>query len=134
MSSVYETDPVGYADQPAFLNMVVRLETALAAPALLSLGRRIEAERGRVRTFRDAPRTLDVDILLYGEERHDLPGLTIPHPRMRDRPFVLIPMVEIDPGVGDPVTGTSYGTLVGAVAPGVRRLYAGERLLSEEGR
>lgn len=135
LSSVYETDPVGYADQDPFLNMVVRLETTVPPAGLLALGRRLEAERGRQRTFRNAPRTLDVDILLYGHRQVDEPGLTIPHPRMTGRPFVLVPLLEIDPALEDPVTGRPYGAMLegDAGSTGIRRLYAGERLGGRDG-
>lgn len=133
LSGVYETDPVGYADQGPFLNMVVRLETTLEPAALLALGRRLEEERGRERTFRNAPRTLDVDVLLYGDGRVDEPGLTIPHPRMHERPFVLVPLLELEPGLADPVTGRAFAASLEEAggATGVRRLFDGERLLDE---
>lgn len=133
LSSVYETDPVGYEDQGAFLNMVVRLESRLEPRELLALGRRLEAEHGRERTFRNAPRTLDVDLLLFGDRRVSGDDLTVPHPRMGERPFVLIPLLELDPDLGDPVTGRPFSAMLGRHSPGVRRLYPGERLPGLEG-
>ncbi len=133
MSTVYETEPVGYTEQPRFLNMVARVDTALAPDALLVLARRLERERGRERTVRNGPRTLDVDILLYDDRRIDRPGLTIPHPRMRDRPFVLVPLLELDPELLDPATGRSLREEPAASpTPGMRALGRGEALLGRE--
>lgn len=132
LSSVYDTDPVGFVDQGAFLNMVVRLETRLPPRDLLALARAIEDGEGRERTFRNAPRTLDVDILLYGDLRVREPGLTIPHPRMGTRPFVLFPLLELDPLLRDPVTGREYASMLEGEPAGIRRLYAGERLAEGE--
>lgn len=132
LSSVYETDPVGYADQDPFLNMVVRLETRLSARELLALARSIEERRGRERTFRNAPRTLDIDILLYGDLDVREEGLTIPHPRMAERPFVLVPLLELDPRAREPVTGRGYASMLEGDPAGVRRLYPGERLAEGE--
>ncbi len=96
-SSLYSTEPVGFADQPRFLNAVVALETGLDPHALLQGLLRIEREFGRDRTIeiRNGPRPLDLDILVYGDERISEPGLEIPHPRMAEREFVLIPLVEL---------------------------------------
>ena len=96
-SSLYSTAPVGYADQPRFLNAVVALETELDPHALLQGLLRIEQEFGRDRSaaIRNGPRTLDLDILVYGDERISEPGLEIPHPRMEERDFVVIPLVEL---------------------------------------
>lgn len=98
ISSVYETDPVGYQDQPPFLNIVVEVETSLAPHALLKACQSIERALGRVRTIRWGPRTIDLDILLVGDVGLDEEVLTIPHPRMTERAFVLIPLAEIAPG------------------------------------
>lgn len=108
-SSVRETEALvlpGSPPQPAYLNAVVQVETTLAAPELLALLHRIEADAGRVRTERWAARTLDLDLLLYGDERIDLPGLTVPHPRLTERRFVLEPLADLAPGLvvrGQPV-------------------------------
>ncbi len=96
-SSVYRTAPWGKLDQPDFLNMAVLLETGLTPGALLDLGLAIERERGRERLERWGPRTLDIDILSYGGETIDRPGLQIPHPRLAERAFVLTPLAEIAP-------------------------------------
>jgi 2-amino-4-hydroxy-6-hydroxymethyldihydropteridine diphosphokinase len=102
-SSLYSTAPVGYAAQPRFVNAVVALETGLPPRALLQGLMRIEQEFGRDRTagFQNGPRTLDLDILLYGDLRVSEPGLEIPHPRMADRAFVMVPLAEIAPYKGD---------------------------------
>lgn len=98
LSGVYETEPVGGpGDQGAYLNMVAELETRLDPYALLTACRRIEAGAGRERKVRWGPRTLDVDVLLYGDVRIDSEELTIPHPRMWERRFVLAPLAEIAP-------------------------------------
>jgi len=104
-SSFFETEPVGYADQPWFLNQVFELETDLAPQALLAQCNAIELEAGRVRTFRNAPRPLDLDILIYDNEVICEPDLIIPHPRMTERRFVLEPLVELTPNLCHPTTG-----------------------------
>ncbi len=109
-SSLYESEPVGFLDQPWFLNMVAMVETDCSPEDLLMAVRMIENVLGRERTMRFGPRTIDVDILLYGKTEvlrpsvvRDVPGLQIPHPRMHERKFVLLPMVEIAPDVLHPV-------------------------------
>ncbi|PTQ86228.1 2-amino-4-hydroxy-6-hydroxymethyldihydropteridine diphosphokinase [Trichococcus patagoniensis] len=97
VSSIYESKPVGYLDQPDFLNLVFEAETDLLPLALLDRCQSIEQELGRVRTIRFGPRTLDVDIVLYGVERLDEERLTVPHPRMQERAFVLLPLQELNP-------------------------------------
>ncbi|HEV8095941.1 MAG TPA: 2-amino-4-hydroxy-6-hydroxymethyldihydropteridine diphosphokinase [Burkholderiales bacterium] len=104
-SSLYRSAPIGYEDQPAFLNCVAKLETALPAHALLAQLQQIERDLGRVRSFRNAPRTIDLDLLLYGSETMDTPGLTLPHPRMHERAFVLVPLLELDAGAMIPGRG-----------------------------
>ncbi len=96
-SSLYRSAPVGYLDQPDFVNAVVALRTSLQPRALLDALLAIEREHGRVRDFPNAPRTLDLDIALYGEQVIHEPGLTIPHPRMHERAFVMAPLAEIAP-------------------------------------
>lgn len=98
-SSVYRTAPWGKLDQPDFLNMAVLMETALPAVDLLALCLEIERERGRERIERWGPRTLDIDLLTYGEAVIDQPGLQVPHPRIAERAFVLTPLNEIAPHV-----------------------------------
>ncbi|HNX71103.1 2-amino-4-hydroxy-6-hydroxymethyldihydropteridine diphosphokinase, partial [Rivihabitans pingtungensis] len=94
-SSLYVTAPVGYADQPDFINAVARLDTTLSALALLAQLQALEAQFGRERSFRNAPRVLDLDLLLYGDQRIDTLELTVPHPRMHERAFVLAPLAEL---------------------------------------
>ena len=96
-SSLYRSAPVGHAAQPDFVNAVAQLETALPAEGLLAELHAIEARHGRRRSFANAPRTLDLDILLYGELALARQDLTIPHPRMHERAFVLKPLLEIAP-------------------------------------
>jgi 2-amino-4-hydroxy-6-hydroxymethyldihydropteridine diphosphokinase len=97
LSSLYCTEPMGYREQDDFINAVVELETGLSPDALLQQCRSIEEELGRVRTVRWGPRTIDVDILLYGTEMIETPELTIPHPLLHIRRFVLVPLCEIAP-------------------------------------
>lgn len=132
VSGVYETEPQGYTEQSPFLNLVVRLETALEPAGVLAATRKIERERGRERSFRNAPRTLDIDILLFGDRIHEGQGLTIPHPRMRDRAFVLVPLTELDRDAVDPRSGTRYRDDLAAFPElPVRRLMDGEELLHD---
>jgi 2-amino-4-hydroxy-6-hydroxymethyldihydropteridine diphosphokinase len=97
VSPVYETAPVGGPEQPEYLNAVVALDTSLGARELLRIAQRIEAAAERVRTVRWGPRTLDVDVLLVGDQRIDDPDLVVPHPRLAERAFVVVPLAELDP-------------------------------------
>jgi 2-amino-4-hydroxy-6-hydroxymethyldihydropteridine diphosphokinase len=99
VSSVYESSPVGVAAQPDFLNLVVQVATTHAPQELLAECLRIETDLGRERRERWGPRTIDIDLLLYGDVRIDDESLTVPHPRMRERSFVLTPLAEIAPGI-----------------------------------
>ncbi|NJP39341.1 2-amino-4-hydroxy-6-hydroxymethyldihydropteridine diphosphokinase [Alkalicoccus luteus] len=96
-SSYYETKPVGVTDQPDFLNAVVEIETNLAPLDLLEQTQAIEQELGRIRTKKWGPRTIDLDILLYEDENIELESLIIPHPRMLERGFVMLPLAEVAP-------------------------------------
>ncbi|OGS75667.1 MAG: 2-amino-4-hydroxy-6-hydroxymethyldihydropteridine diphosphokinase [Gallionellales bacterium GWA2_55_18] len=104
-SSLYRSAPMGYLDQPEFVNAVAKIETTLPPQALLQGLLNIEYRHGRERTFRNAPRTLDLDILLYGDTQLHEHGLTIPHPQMHLRPFVLQPLLEIAPDAAIPGIG-----------------------------
>jgi 2-amino-4-hydroxy-6-hydroxymethyldihydropteridine diphosphokinase len=104
-SSLYRTAPVGKVDQPDFINAVARVDTRLEAGALLQALLAIERQHARVRLERNGPRTLDLDLLLYGGLRIDAPGLTVPHPRMHERAFVLVPLAEIAPDLDIPGMG-----------------------------
>ena len=96
-SKLYRTKPVGYADQPDFVNACALVETNLKPRALLDELLAIERRHGRVRTIPNGPRTLDLDIVVYGEEKIDEPGLQIPHPRAHERDFVLRPLSDVWP-------------------------------------
>nr|WP_286181057.1 2-amino-4-hydroxy-6-hydroxymethyldihydropteridine diphosphokinase [Bacillus sp. ISL-37] len=98
-SSVYETDPVGYTDQDQFLNMVIQVKTSLEPVELLDTCLEIELKLGRKREMKWGPRTLDLDILLYNQENVETEKLTIPHPRMSERAFVILPLLEMDPNL-----------------------------------
>jgi 2-amino-4-hydroxy-6-hydroxymethyldihydropteridine diphosphokinase len=105
-SSLRETEPVGFLDQPRFLNGAVRLETELSARALLDVLLEVERELGRVRDGPQfGPRTIDLDLLLYAEWRIAEPGLTVPHPRLHERRFALEPLHELDPALVLPGRG-----------------------------
>jgi 2-amino-4-hydroxy-6-hydroxymethyldihydropteridine diphosphokinase len=97
ISSVYETKPFGVVDQPDFLNLAAQVATSLAARDLLASCLRIEARLGRVRAERWGPRTIDIDVLWYDGQTVNDPLLTLPHPRMKERAFVLVPLAEIAP-------------------------------------
>lgn len=109
VSGLYETDPIGGPDQEPFLNIVVQLDTERSARELLELCRRLEQAADRVRKVRWGPRTLDVDVLWHDGETVDEPDLIVPHPRMRDRAFVMVPLGELAPdlveGWSDPGEG-----------------------------
>ena len=104
-SHLYASAPVGYVDQPDFINAVAQVETSLAPRALLAALLDIEHRHGRERSFRNAPRTLDLDLLLYGHAHFHEDGLTLPHPRMCERGFVLLPLLEIAPDTVIPGRG-----------------------------
>jgi 2-amino-4-hydroxy-6-hydroxymethyldihydropteridine diphosphokinase len=111
-SSFFETEPVGFLDQPWFLNLAIGLETRLAPNQLLELCQEIESSRGRVRRFANAPRTLDLDILLYGDLIMNDQRLIIPHPRLAERRFVLKPLAQIAPEVLHPVLKKTIRSLL----------------------
>ena len=110
-SSLYRSEPLGYAEQPPFVNAVALLDTALCAERLLEALQAIEARHGRSRSFANAPRTLDLDLLLYGDAVVDKPGLVVPHPRMHLRAFVLKPLLEIAAGIAIPGIGAAQTML-----------------------
>ena len=107
VSQIYRTAPQGNTDQPDFLNWACTGYTCLPASELLQRLLSIEHELGRVRSTPNAPRIIDIDILLYGDSVIELPELSLPHPRMRQRAFALIPVLELIPGLRDPQTGNS---------------------------
>lgn len=106
-SSLYRSAPVGFLEQPDFINAVAQLETELAPHVLLDKLLQLEQESGRLREFRNAPRTLDLDVLLYDDLVHHEHGLTIPHPQMHLRAFVLQPLLEIAPECVIPGIGSA---------------------------
>jgi 2-amino-4-hydroxy-6-hydroxymethyldihydropteridine diphosphokinase len=108
VSGIYETDPMYLLEQPRFLNAVCAGTTSLDPLELLGEIQRIEAALGRRRDVPNGPRTIDVDILLLGDRQVDEPALVIPHPGIRERAFVLVPLLEIAPELRDPLTGTRY--------------------------
>ncbi|MGQ0546607.1 MAG: 2-amino-4-hydroxy-6-hydroxymethyldihydropteridine diphosphokinase [Betaproteobacteria bacterium] len=120
-SSLYRSAPVGHAAQPDFINAVAALETALDPETLLGELQAIEARHGRSRSFPDAPRTLDLDLLLYGEGAHRSARLTIPHPRMHERAFVLKPLVEIASDIAVPGRGRARDLLAACAGQRVER-------------
>lgn len=99
LSSIYETEPVGYTEQPAFLNMAIQVSTSLSAEELLELCLSLEQKLGRIREFKWGPRIIDLDILLYNQDNIKSEKLIVPHPRMHERAFVLVPLIEIDPAI-----------------------------------
>ena len=110
-SSLYRSAPLGYPDQPEFVNAVAEIATALTPQTLLQALLQIEHRHGRERTFRNAPRTLDLDVLLYDDKQLHEHGLTIPHPQMHLRAFVLQPLLEIAPDAGIPGMGRARQAL-----------------------
>lgn len=121
-SSLYRTAPVGLADQPDFINAVAELQTTLAPEALLDALFDIEQRFGRIRADKNGPRTLDLDLLLYDDQLIDLPHLTLPHPRLHLRAFVLQPLAEIAPQLVIPGRGTVAAWLPAVANQGIVKL------------
>lgn len=122
ISSLYETPPWGPVPQGPYLNVCIGVDTTLSAQALLEFGLAIEREHGRERIVRWGPRTLDIDLLLYGEAHIDEPRLVVPHPRMLERAFVLVPLAEIAPGLV--LAGKPIGEWLAAVDAAEIAFYA----------
>jgi len=122
VSSIYETEPVGLTAQRWFLNLAAEIETDLFPMQLLSRVNKIERELGRVRTVRNGPRTLDIDILLYGKAVVRSVKLEIPHPRMAERRFVLAPLAELVPDLRHPVTNQTMRAMLGSAPSQICRL------------
>lgn len=121
-SSFYRSAPVGYADQPDFVNAVAAIETGLSPRELLDALLAVERRHGRVREFPNAPRTLDLDIVAYGDRTIDEPGLAVPHPRMHERAFVMVPLAEIAPDAAIPGRGSVRELAARVDAASVTRL------------
>ncbi len=121
-SSLYRSAPVGYTDQPEFVNAAAKIGTNLSPRALLQALLQIEHRHGRERTFRNAPRTLDLDVLLYDDMRLHEHGLTIPHPQMHMRAFVLQPLLEIEPECNIPGCGPARQALYACGGPSLEKL------------
>lgn len=136
VSSIYETEPVGYEAQPLFLNLVCRISTVISPEELLLLAKEIEVGMGRVAVFANAPRPIDVDILVYGNVIMEAQELTIPHPRLQDRAFVLIPLAEIAPNLVVPGLQKSIARLSSEVdgLEGVRKYRGGFDVSAIRGR
>ena len=117
VSPVYETEPVDYTAQRWFLNLVMEAETSLFPMQLLARAARIERALGRVRTIPKGPRTIDIDILLYGQTVVRSEALEIPHPRMGDRRFVLAPLADLAPGLRHPVAHRTMSEMLEAAPP-----------------
>jgi len=122
VSRIYETEPVDYTEQPWFLNLVVEIETELSPFELLAATARIEQELGRVRTIAKGPRTIDIDILFYGDAVIDEPTLQIPHPRMAERRFVLAPLADLAPDLRHPLTRQTVREMLASAPPETVRL------------
>jgi 2-amino-4-hydroxy-6-hydroxymethyldihydropteridine diphosphokinase len=121
-SSLYRSEPQGYRDQPEFVNAVAELDTAGDAASLLAGLQAIEERAGRRRSFPNAPRTLDLDLLLFDAARIAEPGLQVPHPRMHERAFVLVPLLEIAPQVFIPGIGPARECLARTAGQTVEKL------------
>jgi 2-amino-4-hydroxy-6-hydroxymethyldihydropteridine diphosphokinase len=121
-SSLYRTAPVGIAEQPEFINAVAMLETTLAPEALLNALLEVEQRFGRIRAEKNGPRTLDLDLLLYDDQFIDQPHLTLPHPRLHLRAFVLYPLAEIAPTLVIPGRGAIAAWLPAVANQGIVKL------------
>ncbi|WP_137939508.1 2-amino-4-hydroxy-6-hydroxymethyldihydropteridine diphosphokinase [Chitinivorax sp. B] len=122
LSPLYRSAPVGYVDQPDFVNAVALIETSLLPQALLQALQALEQQFGRERSFRNAPRTLDLDILLYGDQCIDELQLKVPHPRMHERAFVLLPLLDVLPDCRIPGVGPATAFLPACADQAIERM------------
>jgi GTP cyclohydrolase-4 len=132
VSSIYETEPVGYLDQPNFFNIVLESKTTLSAQELLKYAKEVEAAIGRQPTFRNGPRPIDIDIIFFDDQKISQDNLIVPHARMAERAFVLVPLAEIAPDAVDPVSGHTVQELLKSVSQnGVKKLAPSLRISLE---
>lgn len=134
VSSIYETEPVGYQPQPLFLNAVCRISTELKPKQLLQLAKEIEIKLGRMPGFPNAPRPIDIDILLYDNEILSSKELTVPHPGLAERAFVLVPLAEIAPDLVHPGSGKAIKKLLADLGnvTGVRQWAEAEEIMRRQ--
>jgi len=123
VSSVYDTEPMGNPEQPRFLNMVCQVKTMLKPKDLLTLAKGIERKMGRILGKPNSPRPIDIDILFYCDQVINTPELVIPHPRLTQRAFALVPLAEIAPTLVHPVTGKNIKQLLGELEKGVQGVF-----------
>ena len=118
LSPIYETEPVGFAEQSWFLNAVAEVDTALAPQALFAVLQEIESCLGKATPFPNGPRTIDLDLLLYDSELLAEPALTVPHPRLHERRFVLMPLADVAPDAVHPLSKHSIASLLASLPEG----------------